>query len=410
MQSKKSKKSTKRSSPANRAVSPAENSAESETASRARKLHFDSLVVDTHVDVAQRCFFENFDFAHRDAEGCLDIPRLREGGVGAIFCAAWVPVDVTGPAAVKRALDLIDAMREQARRHADDLALAATVTQIRRVHAAGKIAVVLCVEGGHAIDNDLGILRIFAALGVRYMTLTHIADLDWAGSSAGSGNKGLSAFGGEVIAEMNRLGMVVDLSHVSDRTFSDVLAITRAPAMASHSCCRALCDSPRNLTCEMIRALAAGGGVVQITFHTTFVSQAHAGAHRLHLAECEARAQEIHAQHSGNQARLLIEEQRLCQAMIGEGKLPRVSWEEIVEHIDHAAQIAGANHVGIGSDFDGAWMPEGMEDASKLPRITEALVRRGYADRDIRKILGENAVRVLSNAERVANELAASAV
>jgi membrane dipeptidase len=253
-------------------------------------------------------------------------------------------------------------------------------------------------------------LRIFASLGVRYMTLTHIADLDWAGSSGGTGNKGLSAFGREVIAEMNRLGMVVDLSHVSDRTFFDVLAITSAPVIASHSCCRALCDSPRNLSDEMIRALAAGGGVLQITFHTTFVSQAHANAHRLHLAEFEARATQIRTRHSGNEARLLIEEQRLCEAMIREGKLPRVSWEEIVEHIDHAVQIAGADHVGIGSDFDGAWMPDGMEDASKLPRITEALVRRGYADRDIRKILGENAMRLLSHAERVADELAASAV
>jgi membrane dipeptidase len=410
MRSKKSTKSTKRTSPTNRAVSPAEHSAAEEIATRARKLHFDSLVVDTHVDVAQRCLFEKFDFGHRDEEGCVDIPRLREGGVGAIFCAAWVPTSVVEPAAVKRAFDLIDAVREQVRRHPNDLALAATVTEIRRVHAAGKIAVVLCVEGGHAIDNDLGILRMFAALGVRYMTLTHVADLEWAGSSGGAGNKGLTAFGREVVAEMNRLGMVVDLSHVSDRTFSDVLAITRAPVIASHSCCRALCDSPRNLSDEMISALAAGGGVLQITFHTTFVSQAHASAHRLNAAEFEARDQEIRKQHSGNEARILIEEQRVSNAMIREGKLPRVNWEEIVEHIDHAVQVAGADHVGIGSDFDGAWMPEGMEDASKLPRITEALVRRGYADRDIRKILGENAVRVLSDAERVAEQFAASAV
>jgi len=410
MQSKKSTKSTKRSSPTNRAVPPVEHSATHEIAGRARKLHFDSLVVDTHVDVAQRCFFENFDFGHRDTEGCLDIPRMREGGVGAIFCAAWVPVSVTGPAAVKRAFDLIDTMCEQVRRHPADLALAASATEIRRVHAAGKIAVVLCVEGGHAIDNDLGVLRIFASLGVRYMTLTHCADLDWAGSSGGAGNNGLTAFGREVIGEMNRLGMVVDLSHVSDRTFSDVLAITRAPAIASHSCCRALCDSPRNLTDEMIRALAAGGGALQINFHASFLSQKHASAQRLHLAEFEARDQEIRNQHSGNEARILIEHQRLSDAMIREGKLPRVNWEEIVEHIDHAVQIAGAGHVGIGSDFDGARMPEGMEDASKLPRITEALVRRGYSDRDIRKILGENALRVLSDAERAAEQFAASAV
>jgi membrane dipeptidase len=387
-----------------------ESSPAGEHASRARKLHFNSLVVDTHTDVPQRCLFENFNFAARDAEGCIDTPRLREGGVGALFCAAWVPTGVTGPIAVKRALDLIDAMREQVRRHPADLALAATVAEIRAVRAARKIAVVLCVEGGHAIDNDLGVLRIFAALGVRYMTLTHFADLDWAGSSGGSGNKGLAPFGREVIAEMNRLGMVVDLSHVSDRTFSDVLAITRAPAMASHSCCRALCDSPRNLTDEMIRALVANGGALQITFHTGFLSHAQAAAYREIATEFAARDQEIRAQCGENVARILIEEQRLSDAMIREGKLPRVSWEEIVEHIDHAVQLSGADHVGIGSDFDGAWMPEGMEDASKLPRITEALVRRGYSDSDIRKILGENAMRVLSEAERVAKEMAAAAV
>ncbi|MGB6430693.1 MAG: dipeptidase [Candidatus Acidiferrales bacterium] len=391
-------------------MSSAERFSEDEIARRARALHFDFLVVDTHVDVAQRCFFEKFDFGPRDAEGCIDIPRLREGGVGALFCAAWVPPDVTGTVAVKRAFNLLDAMREQVRRHPADLALAATVAEIRSVHAAGKIAIVLCVEGGHAIDNDLGLLRIFATLGVRYLTLTHFADLDWAGSSGGAGNKGLTPFGREVIAEMNRLGMVVDLSHVSDRTFSDVLAITRAPAIASHSCCRALCDSPRNLTDEMIRALAAGGGALQINFHTSFLSQKNASARRVHAAAFEAHDQEIRNQHPGNEARIMIEHQRLNDAMIREGKLPRVSWEEIVEHIDHAVQIAGAEHVGIGSDFDGARMPEGMEDASKLPRITEALVRRGYADRDIRMILGENALRVLSDAERVAEELSASAV
>jgi membrane dipeptidase len=379
-------------------------------ASRARKLHFDSLVVDTHTDVPQRCLFENFNFADRNAEGCIDIPRLREGGVGAIFCAAWVPSGVTGPIAVKRALDLIDAMREQVRLHPADLALAASAAEIRAAHAARRIAVVSCLEGGHAIDSDLGVLRIFAALGVRYMTLTHFADLDWAGSSGGSGNKGLTAFGREVIAEMNRLGMVVDLSHVSDRTFSDVLAVTRAPAMASHSCCRALCDSPRNLTDEMIRALAANGGVLQITFHTGFLSQAQSAAYRHIAAEFAERDQGIRAQCGGNEARILIEEQRLSEAMIREGKLPRVNWEEIVEHIDHAVQVSGADHVGIGSDFDGAWMPEGMEDASKLPRITEALMRRDYSDGDIRKILGENAMRVLSDAERAAKEMAASAV
>ncbi|MGB6200760.1 MAG: dipeptidase [Candidatus Acidiferrales bacterium] len=391
-------------------MSSADNSSADQIARRAHKLHFDSLVVDTHVDVAQRCFFDNFDFGHRDAEGCIDIPRMREGGVGAIFCAAWVPTGVTGPIAVKRAFDLIDTMREQVRRHPADLALAASVAEIRAVHAARKIAVMLSVEGGHAIDNDLGVLRIFAALGVRYMTLTHFADNDWAGSSGGADNKGLTEFGREVIAEMNRLGVVADLSHVSDRTFSDVLAITRAPAIASHSCCRALCDSARNLTDDMIRALAVNRGVLQITFHAAFLNQSYANAQRANAAEFDVRDREIRAQFPGNEARIMVEEQRLCDAMIREGKYPRVNWEEIVEHIDHAVQVSGSDHVGIGSDFDGARMPHGMEDASKLPRITEALMRRGYSDGDIRKILGENAMRVLSEAERVAAEMAGGAV
>jgi membrane dipeptidase len=392
-------------------ISPADGiSPNDATARRARNLHFDSLVIDTHVDTAQRCFFEHLDLGARDAEGCVDVPRLREGGVGALFCAAWVPADVTGPPAVKRALDLLDAVREQVRRHPADLALAATADEIRRIHAAGKIAIVLCVEGGHAIDSDLGVLRTFAALGARYMTLTHTADLDWAGSSAGAGNKGLSAFGRDVISEMNRIGMVVDLSHASDRTFHDVLSVTRAPAIASHSCCRALCDSRRNLTDAMIRDLAARGGLLQITFHTGFLSQEQVAAQKMCASDFEVRDKEIHEHCAGNAARILAEEQRWRDAMVRAGKLPHVSWEKIVEHIDYAAQIAGCDHVGIGSDFDGACMPEGMEDASKLPRITDALARRGYADRDIRKILGENVLRVLSDAERVAAEMASTVV
>ncbi len=380
---------------------------------RAHALHFHTLVIDTHVDVAQRYFFEQFDMGRRDAEGGVDIPRLREGGVGAMFCAAWVPAKLSGAPAVKRALDLLHAVREQVRAHPGELALARTAEEIRRAHRDGKIAVLLCVEGGHAIDNDLGILRSFAALGARYMTLTHFADIEWAGSSGGlvstGGSKGLSEFGREVVREMNRLGMVVDVSHVSDRTFADVLETTAAPVMASHSCCRAICPAMRNLTDDMIRALAACGGLLQVTFHVGFLSSEYHAAMCAAMAEFETRSRIRNEEFADNEALTLRQDDLLRAEMVREGKLPPVSWEKIVEHVDHAAQLVGAEHVGLGSDFDGALMPEGMEDASMLPRITEGLLRRGYADEDIRKVLGENVLRVLADAERVAQETAAGA-
>ena len=380
---------------------------------RARELHFRSLVIDTHVDVAQRCFFEQLDLGRRDAVGSIDLPRLHEGGVGAIFCAAWVPAKLSGAPAVKRALDLLDAVREQVRLHPGGLALARTADQIRSAHSDDKIAVVLCVEGGHAIDDDLAVLRSFAALGARYMTLTHFADIDWAGSSGGlvstGGSKGLSEFGREVVREMNRLGMVVDVSHVSDRTFDDVLETTAAPVMASHSCCRAICPAMRNLTDEMIRALAARGGLLQIAFHVGFLSAEYHAAMCEVMAEFETRSRIRNAEFADNEALTLRRDELLKAEMVREGKLPVVKWEKIIEHVDRAAQLVGAEHVGLGSDFDGAFMPEGMEDASMLPRITEALLRRGYADEDIRKILGENVLRVLGDAERVAQGTTAGA-
>ena len=263
------------------------------------------------------------------------------------------------------------------------------------------------------MDSDLSVLRTFAALGARYLTLTHFADNDWAGSSGGlvgtGGNKGLSEFGREVVREMNRLGMVVDVSHVSDQTFADVLDTSAAPVMASHSCCRAICPAMRNLTDEMIRALATRGGLQQIVFHIGFLSAEYHAAMRAAIQEFEARSRARNETFAENEARTLREDVRLSEEMVREGKLPAVRWEKIVEHVDHAAQLVGAGHVGLGSDFNGAFMPEGLEDASMFPRITEALLRKGYADEDIRKILGENVLRVLADAERVAQEIAAAA-
>jgi membrane dipeptidase len=370
--------------------------------SRVWEIHFSSLVFDTHADTAQRLLFDQFDLGKRDAEGCVDIPRLREGGVGAVFFALWVPVEITGPAAAQRARDLLAATLNQIEIHADDLALCTSSKEVRLTRAQGKIAAMLGVEGGHAIDNNLAVLREFHASGVRYMTLTHNAATEWADSSNDAPrHNGLTDFGKEVIREMNRLGMLVDISHVSDRTFYDVLEASTAPVIASHSCCRALCDAPRNLDDAMIKALAARGGVIHITFHDSFLSQEYANASRVLSSEGDSREEEVAQKFGENEARKMIEGQRWSDECIRAGELPQVSWEKIVDHVDHAVVIAGADHVGLGSDFDGAFMPEGMEDASKFPRITEGLLRRGYGEAEIRKILGENTLRVLADVEQV---------
>jgi membrane dipeptidase len=379
-----------------------------ELSPRAREIHFSSLVFDTHADTPQRLFFDQFDLASRDAEGCVDIPRLREGGVGAIFFALWVPVEITGVAATRRARDLLDATLKQIEIHGGDLALATSSKEVRAARAENKIAVLLGIEGGHAIDNDLAVLREFHARGARYMTLTHNAATEWADSSNDSPrHNGLTDFGKQVIREMNRLGMLVDISHVSDPTFYDVLEISRAPVIASHSCCRALCDAPRNLDDAMIKALASRGGLIHITFHDAFLSQEYATANRALASESDSREEAAEREFGQNEARKLIEGQRWSDESIRSGKLPRVSWEKIVDHIDHAVGIAGPAHVGIGSDFDGAFMPAGMEDASKFPLITEGLLHRGYGEADIRKILGENTLRVMADAERVGETLRA---
>jgi len=351
------------------------------------------------VDTPQRLLFDRFDLAQRDTEGCVDIPKLREGGVGAIFFALWVPIEITGPAATRRARDLLDATRRQIEFHAGELALATSTQEIRSARLQNKIAVLLGIEGGHAIDNDLAILSEFHARGVRYMTLTHNAATDWADSSNDAPrHNGLTNFGREVIREMNRLGMLVDVSHVSDATFYDVLETSRAPVIASHSCCRALCDHPRNLDDAMIKALAAKGGVIHIAFHDGFLSQEYANAMRNLSSENDAHERETAQKFGENEAQNLREGQRWSNALVRAGKLPQVSWEKIVDHIDHAARVAGADHVGIGSDFDGAFMPAGMEDASKFALLTEGLLKRGYNEADIRKILSENTLRLMDEA------------
>lgn len=375
-------------------------------AARARKLHFSSIVVDTHDDTTQRFLDGKFDLGPRDANGSIDIPRMKEGGLGAIFFSIWMPSKVTGPEAVKRALVQIDAVHEQVRKHPGDLALATTADEIRAAHKQGKIAALMGVEGGHIIANDLAVLRSYAALGVRYMTLTHSGNDEWADSSTDTpAHNGLTDFGKDVVREMNRLGVIVDISHVSDKTFYDALEVSKAPLFASHSSCRAICDAPRNMTDEMIKALAAKGGVIQINYHVGFLSQEFRGAEKTNPELEKAIAAEVQKRCGDEQGCQLIEGDKLTREIVAQGKLPRVDWTKIIEHIDHAVKIAGTDHVGLGSDFDGASMPFGMEDASKLPQITEALLRKGYSEGDIKKILGENTLRVMTEIERVSREL-----
>ena len=378
-----------------------------EISPKARQLHFSSIVVDTHDDTTQRLLDPGFDIGVRHTDGDIDIPRMREGGLGAIFFSIWMSGSVTGPEAVKRSLDQIDAVREMVRTHSKDLALCTTAEEIRGARAAGEIAVLIGVEGGHMIASDLAVLDSYAALGVRYMTLTHSVNDEWADSSTDKpAHNGLTDFGKEVVREMNRLGMMVDISHVADKTFYDALEVSRAPLIASHSSCRALCNAPRNMTDDMIKALAAKGGVIQINYHIGFLSQKFRDADQANPELSKQINAEIEKRCGKIESCQLIEGERLVREAIGAGKLPRVEWTEIINHIDHAVKLVGADHVGLGSDFDGANMPYGMEDASYLPRITDALLKRGYSESDIRKILGGNTLRVMEQVEATARSLA----
>jgi membrane dipeptidase len=376
---------------------------------RAKKLHFSSIVVDSHDDTTQRFLDGKFDLGARNSTGSIDIPRMRDGNLGAIFFAIWMPSKVTGQEAVNRALVQIDAVREAARKHSNDLILATTAAEIRDAHKQGKIATLIGVEGGHMINSSLGVLRSYAALGVRYMTLTHSGNCEWADSSTDrSAHNGLTDFGKDVVREMNRLGIMVDISHVSDKTFYDALEVSKAPLIASHSSCRALCDAPRNMTDQMMKDLAANGGVIQINYHVGFLSQKFRNAEKANPEINKAIGEEVQRLCGDNEGCQLIEGDRVTREYVEQGKLPRVDWTAIIEHVDHAVNVAGIDHVGLGSDFDGANMPYGMEDASKLPKITEALLKKGYSEGDVKKILGENTLRLMSEVQRVSRQLSAS--
>lgn len=385
---------------------PSQVSFGDDVAERARKLHFSSVVLDSHDDTTRHLFSKNYNIGKRNSIGHVDIPRMREGGMNAIFFSVWIDGRIMGSPALQKALDQIDAIRETVDRNPKDLVLCRTASEVREAHKQGKIAALIGVEGGHMIGNDIRVLRMFGDLGVRYMTLSHFYNDEWADSSTDKPvHNGLSDFGKDIVREMNRQGIMVDISHVSDKTFYDALEVSKAPLIASHSSCRAICNHVRDMSDEMIKALAAKGGVIQINYEPSFLDQAYKDASETATGGVVASEAQILKDCGEEDDCTWREEKELHDRLVREGKLPRVTWEKIIEHIDHVVKLVGPDHVGLGSDFDGADMPEGMEDCSKLPKITEALMRKGYSDADIRKILSGNILRVMEQAEKVSHEL-----
>jgi membrane dipeptidase len=359
---------------------------------RAREIHQKSIVIDTHMDTLQRVLIKGADLGVRSTDGQADIPRFKEGGVGAEFFAVWIDSIYSPHYAVRRTLDLIDSMYGVLQKYPDRIELARNAADIRRIHSSGKLAALMGIEGGHAIQNDLGALRMFHRLGVLYMTLTHSKNNDWADSSTEAPRwHGLNDFGRQVVKEMNRIGMIVDISHVSEETVMAVLKVTTAPVIASHSSCYALCHHPRNLSDDALRAIARNGGVVGINFYAGFLDQKYDDA---------VKAAQKDVLVSLN-APVEISPDKLDEAaaermhLVDDPGIPRPPFERILDHIDHAVKVMGIDHVGIGSDLDTIPTPVGMNDVSDFPKITRGLLQRGYKEDDIRKILGGNFLRVI---------------
>jgi membrane dipeptidase len=375
------------------------------TAGRLSRLLHDNILIDTHVDTPWYVVDERYDLGEEHSYYQADIPRLRRGHVGAVFFGIPVePQNFPPHLWIPRALELIDAVHQQARQHAGDMEVALTVEDIRRIHRASKIAVLMGVEGGHMIQDSLPVLRDYYRLGVRYMTLTHFKTNDWADSSADvAAHNGLSEFGRDVVREMNRLGMMVDISHVSDKTFYDALEVSRAPVMASHSSLRALCDIPRNMSDDMIRALARKGGVVNINFNTAYLDRKAYDSFAQFRDRRDRDIADMLGLNGGSPRRW--EMKRAIQQRY-RAELPTVGIDAALHMVDHAVKVAGADHVGFGSDFDGVsgMVPDGLEDVSKYPELVRGLIDMGYSDQDIGKIMGENLLRVMRAAEECANQ------
>lgn len=365
-----------------------------------------AIVIDTHADTPQMMLDEGYDLADPASPYMLSIPKMRAGHLGGEFMSIWVDVKWPADDLIHRALDLIDVVNEQVARHSDALGLALTANDIFALHRQKKIAILMGVEGGHIIQDDPRALDVFYRLGVRYMTLTHTANTGWGDASTDKPKwNGLTDFGRQIVARMNHLGMTVDISHVSDKTFSDAIDASKAPVIASHSSCRALCDAPRDMTDDMIRALAKDGGVVNINFYPAFIDQTYREARQKVSKEIDAAVEAAREKLQKEGKRLSYAEETRIQQRF-EANLPTPSFTRIADHIDHAVKIGGVNHVGLGSDFDGVdSVPKGMEDASKLPSLVLELARRGYSEDDLVKMLGGNMLRVMRQVEEVAHKL-----
>jgi membrane dipeptidase len=385
---------------------------------QARAIHNSAIVMDTHADTPQRFLYEGFDIGNSDPKdiGHISLDKARAGNLGAEFFSLWADPETTRGHFAKSTFDMIDSVYEQAARHPDRMMMAFSVADIERARKEKKLAALMGIEGGHSIENDLHLLHDYYRLGVRYMTLSWENTNEWADSSTDVSDpkiehhNGLTDFGKQVVLEMNRMGMMVDISHVADKTFFDAIATSRAPVIASHSSARALTNHARNMTDDMLRAVAKNGGVVQTNFYAAFVDENYRkaadaqekdadAAVAAHLAELKAAGKPI----------TYLDKDQIEREWAA--KISRPPLKSLIDHIDHIAKVAGVDHVGLGSDFDGVSgaMPEGMDSAADLPKITQALLDRGYSEKDIHKILGANLLRVFSEVERVSHEMQAAA-
>jgi len=348
--------------------------------------------IDTHIDTIQRVFYDHVDLGQRLPDGQIDLKRLKEGSMNAPFFALWVPTYYKGAEAVRKTLDLRDAMQSVLDRYPDQIQLATTAGDLERIVQSGKIAAVLTLEGGHQIADDLAVLRMYQRMGIRAMTLTHFRNNNWADSSTDKPeHNGLTDFGKQVVREMNRIGMMVDISHVSDKTFYDALAVTTKPVIASHSSCRELANIPRNMTDDMLRALAKNGGVVGINFGAGFLNQKDAANLMKDIGGMAAQEPNLTGHALDEYAT-----KEFAKENYSHPRPANATLDDAVAAIDHVVKVAGIDHVGIGTDFDGIPdVPKGLEDASKMPALVAALRKKGYSESDVQKIMGGNFLRVM---------------
>ncbi len=368
------------------------------------KVHKSAILIDTHNDITGSTV-EGLDIGKPNTDHHTDLPRMKKGGMGAQFFAVFVAASyVEGNRAAHRTLDMIDTVKHDIiGKYPNDFLYATTADDVRRAKKEGKIAALMGIEGGHAIEDDMRLLRRFYDLGIRYMTLTHTNDNTWAGSSGSTANKGLTDLGKQIVLEMNRLGMMVDISHVSDRTFYDALETSKAPVFASHSSCRAISPVPRNMTDEMIAAMAKKGGVIQINFDCGYLNPEVAKESAGRMKELMPKFAELRKKYE-NDPQGMRKAMRELRASFPITK--RATLADVVKHINHAVKIAGVDAVGLGSDFDGVMcVPENLDSVDKWPNLTRALLEEGYTAEEIRKIYGENLLRVMASVEKTAKQM-----